>query len=543
VNLLKDLWGSFWNFGMKFNLIAFFLAVGVIPLAVAVESGPDIGPDEAIQRLTDGNNRYTAGEATHPRTDAARAENSPYDWAFVRLDYARKEKVEQLKRFCERVHELAARARTDEVLVEFFDVNQKYYNMAHQGVASARFKSKITEFRKALNNYYVENYLAFYDVLFVDKRGNILHSIRKESDFQQNFIDGEPARTPLARCLQTDPREETFVDFHYYAASDEPAAFFVEPVHKDGEHLGWIVLQCAVNKINSLFAGAEQLGETGEAFVVNHQGYLLTESNFEGDSTILAKKLSSDNIRAKFDEKQGHRTVTDYRGFAALTSFEVVEFLGTQWLVVAKVDEAQVTTEHFMQHRKYYADKVIHHLASLPVGRGKEPFAKTGQKIIRVDMDEFIKANHGELLKTVGVSTCTAVIATYPGKFGYLAHISPLDKVYGAGATNLLGHITKKIKNYDIYKYERRRVRFVIVANHFDSLTSIIDKLVDEGFLLSQISVLYHPRARCANVTYDYSQDRVNVEWLLAQTRANRCIHHAGDSHNLETIVKHYLGG
>ena len=471
------------------------------------------------------------------------AENSPYDWAFVRLDYARKEKVEQLKRFCERVHELAARARTDQVLVEFVDINQKYYNMAQQGLSPARFESKIAEFRRALNNYYVENYLAFYDVLFVDKRGNILHSIRKESDFQRNFLEGESAPTPLAQCLQTDPREETFVDFHYYAASDEPAAFFVEPVQKDGEHLGWIVLQCAVNKINSLFAGAEQLGETGEAFVVNHQGYLLTESNFEGDSTILNKRLDNENIRTKFAQKQGHRTVTDYRGLTALTSFEVVEFLGTQWLVVAKVDEAQITTEHFMQHRKYYAEKVIHHLASLPVGRGKERFPTTDQKIFRVDMDEFVKANHGELLETLGVSTCTAVIATYPGKFGYLAHISPLDRVYGTGDTNLLGHITKKIKTYDIYKYERRRVRFVIVAKHFDSLINIIDKLVDEGFLLSQIRLLYHPSARCANVTYDYSQDRVTVEWPSDQPSTTRCIHHGDDAHNLETIVKDSMGG
>ena len=58
-------------------------------------------------------------------------------------------------------------------------------------------------------------------------------------------------------------------------------------------------------------------------------------------------------------------------------------------------------------------------------------------------------------LQTLGVSTCTAVIATYPGKFGYMAHVSPLDSVYGGNVTDLVGLITKKIKTYDIYKYER----------------------------------------------------------------------------------------
>ncbi len=47
-------------------------------------------------------------------SNAARADKSPYDWALVRLDYARKEKVQQLRHFCERVHNLAAHAGEDD---------------------------------------------------------------------------------------------------------------------------------------------------------------------------------------------------------------------------------------------------------------------------------------------------------------------------------------------------------------------------------------------------------------------------------------------
>lgn len=474
-------------------------------------------------------------------SSSARADKGPYEWAFVRLDYARKEKAEQLKRFCGKVHELATRLREDDAMGEFFHVNQKYFNMAQEGTPPAEFTKKLTDLRTALTDHYIENYLCFYNILLVDKTGNVFYSIRKESDFHRNLFDGQRAHTPLAQCLGAAPQEETFIDFHYYAPSDEPAAFFVEPVHKDGQHLGWFVLQCAINKVNSLFAGAEQLGQTGEAFLVNHDGYMLTESNFEGDSTILKKQLDDRNIKAKFHETQGRRIVTDYRGFTALTSFEVVEFLGTQWLVVAKVDEAQIITEHFKQHRQYYGDTITRHLTCLPAGGGANPFPMTDQKIIRVDMDEYVRANHGELLQTVGVSTCTAVIASYPGKFGYLAHISPHDKVYGGGATNLLGHVIKKIKTYDIYKYERRHVRFVVVAKHLDCVTTIIDKLVDEGFLLSQISVLHRAQASCANVSYDYSQDHIRVAWLPAQGQAQTVISDVDDAYNMGAIVKRFV--
>jgi len=472
-----------------------------------------------------------------------KADKSPYEWASVRLDYARKEKVEQLKRFCDRVHGLALNASQDEVLAQFFSVNQKSFHLIQAGDSSDELVRKTDEFRKAFNEYYIENWLAFYDILFIDKQGFVFYTIRRDSNFEKNLFEGELSDTPLAECLRTAPQEEAFVDFHYCSVSGEPAAFFVEPIHLDGKHLGWIALQCAVNKVNSLFAGTDKLGETGETFLVNHEGYMLTESNFQGNSTILRKKLSSDNIQAKFREREGHRIVTDYRGFTALTSFAVVEFLGTQWLVVAKVDESQITTEHYRQHRDYYGERILAHLADRPDHGRTISEAAQNHRIIRVDMDEFVKADDGELLKTLGVSTCTAVIATYPGKFGYLAHVSPMDRIYGMEGTNLLGHIVKKIKTYDVYKYERRRVRFVIIATHFDSLANAINKLVDEGFLLSQIRVLHHSEAACANVTYNYSDDCIRVEWVTDHASRNGCIYRGDDAHNLEAVVRDSMGG
>jgi len=476
----------------------------------------------------------------------ARAGKSPYDWAFVRLDYVRQDKVQQLRAFCDKIHAKADQARTDAALVEFFDISLKYFRLHRGGEAApVALEQRIAELRRALEHHYIRNYLCFYDVLLVDREGVVLYTLRKESDYQDNLFEGESAACPLALCLRTRPQEERFIDFHHYAASGEPAAFFVEPVLKDGQPLGWLVLQCAVNKINSLFAGFEELGATGETFLVNHDGQMLTESNFRGDSTILSMQLDDQNITAKFAQGRGCRTVMDYREQRALTSFEVVDFLGVQWLVVAKADEAEVVTEHFRQHRRYYYDRILHDLASAEAvcGAAPEAVSTDNRKTIKVDMDEFVRANHNEWLRTVGVSTCTAVIATYPGKFGYLAHISPHDRVYGGDGANLLGHVIKKIKTYDIYKYERSRVSFVIVARHNDSLSHIVDKLVDEGFLLSQLSVLHGPAEHYANVSYDYAQDRISVEWVPDQAEAERVMQCGRDTQNLGELVKQLLAG
>jgi len=474
-------------------------------------------------------------------SSAARADKSPYDWAFVKLDYARQEKVEQLQSFCERIHTLAIQAAKDKFVIGCFDINLQYSEAMKTGQAPEALVAKVAELREGFNRYYIENYLAFYDVLFVNMQGKAFYTIRKESDLNIDLSQKDSAHYALTHCLSKCPQNEVFIDFHYYEPSSEPAAFFVEPIRKDGVQVGWVILQCAINKINTLLAWTENLGQTGETFLVNQDGYMLTESSFDGSSTILKKRLDDRNIQAKFADKQGHRTVTDYRGHTALSSFKVVRFLKTNWLVVAKIDKDEIATEHYAQHSRYYGGKLMTHLkktSPAPLRNSSLPAAKV---TLRVDMDEFLKADNGERLHTFGVSTCTGLLASYPGKLAYLAHVSPKDKMYGSGDTNLLGQMIKIVKSFNIYRSERHRVVFVIVAMHLNSLLAMVDKLVEEGFLLSQIRVVYNPQATSAAISYDYAQDYLNVSWRMKEKSHNKHVHLMEDADNVGEIIQQIM--
>ncbi len=470
-----------------------------------------------------------------------RAEKSPYDWAFIRLDYARREKVAQLRNFCERTHALARQAASDEFVVACFDINLQYAEAIHNGPVPKTLVTRVQQLRDGFSSYYIQNYFAFYDILFVNTHGEVFYTIRKEADLNTNLLQEDQNSGPLIECLRQMPQAEVFVDFHRYGPSAKPAAFFVEPMYKDGTFVGWTVLQYVINKVNTLFAWTDDLGQTGETFLVNREGYMLTESNFEGASTILKKRLDDRNIQAKFADKQGHRTVTDYRGYRALTSFAVVDFLGTQWLVVAKMDVDEVVTEHYIQHRKYYADKLLAYLRQAPLTPLRESAPLAARETLRVDMDEFLRADNGERLHTFGVSTCTGLLITYPGKLAYLAHISPKDKVYGSDDTNLLGPMVKRIKGFDIHRCERHRVIFVVVATHLNSVLPIVDKLVDEGFFLSQVKVMYHPRAESAAISYDYPENNLRTTWRLREGTYTRGAHIMEDAACLGGIIQHVM--
>ena len=470
-----------------------------------------------------------------------RAEKSPRDWALIQLDYARQEKVTQLRSLCDRLHALARQAADDPFVMACFDINLQYAEAIAQGPTPDRLTERVTELRDGFNDYYIQNYFAFYDILFVNTDGEVFYTIRKEFDLHATMAQTDPASSTLARCLKAVPQDEAFIDFHHYCPSAKPAAFFVEPMHKDGTLVGWIVLQYAINKVNALLAWTDDLGQTGETFLVNQEGYMLTESNFEGASTILKKRLDDRNVQAKFAEKQGHRVVTDYRGRTALTSFEVVEFLGTPWLVVAKMDTDEIVTEHYLQHGRYYADKLLAFLDAAPVPPLRDFVMPPARETLRIDMDEFLKAENGERLHTFGVSTCTGVLATYPGRFAYLAHVSPRDKVYGSDGTNLLGPLIKRIKGFDIYRCERRRVVFVVVATHYNALLPIVTKLVEEGFLLSQIRVMYNPTAASAAISYDCPQNSLVVTWRAAGHPNDKRVHIMEDAANVGEIIERVM--
>jgi hypothetical protein len=448
----------------------------------------------------------------------AQATKTPYDWALTELDYACWEKVEQLERFIDRLHDLAQRAATDERLVTFFELNLNYENALRHEDAPPALREKMPALRDDFNRYYIEHYFAFYDMLFIGPDGTVFHTIRKEPDYRDNLLAGDRVNSPLGKALAPMPTAELFVDFHAYGPSMEPAAFFLEPIVRDDTQLGWLALQCAINKVNTLFTSTQDLGHTGETFLVNRDGYLLTESFFDGGNTILNKQLADTNINAKFNDRRGHRTVTDYRGATALSSFEVFDFLGTGWLVVAKMDRDEVTTNHYLRHKRYYADQLV---ASLQGNRPPEPVQPSlsrDRPMLRVDMDEFMKANGSQCLETWGISSCTGLLLAYPGRFAYMAHVSNRDCLYGGEGTDLLGQIVKNLHKFDIYPYEKGQVIVTLVAPHLGIVPAAVNRLVERGFMLSQIQLLIDTTADDAAMAYSHLDDTLEVTWSVGET-------------------------
>lgn len=432
-----------------------------------------------------------------------------YKNTYKQLDFIREQKKKQLADYLERINKLAKEVANDDLMRKYFVIKKKFYELQKKNPAPADSVKAIEDFKESIRQHYLRNYLSFYDIFFVGKDGFVFSTLRNQSDYHKNLFEDKSGTSTLGSKLQKGTKE-SFVDYEFDKVTDEPSAFFIEPMIVDGEHSGWFIMQCSINKINSIFSRSTELGQTGEVFLVNRKNQMLTESRLTPLPSILRQHLSPENIESKFKERKGHKIVIDYRDKSAVTSFEVCPVLSSEWLLIAKIDEDEVVTREFMEN---YQENIVLLEKKLSEQKGvytNNPEIPTKLKV--VDMDEFRKAQESQLI-TFGVSTCTAVVVSLPQRFSYMAHASVYDCIYKEGGLDLLGHMLGRVRKFEIRPYEINEMDIAIIAPHLNSLNLLLKKLVDSGFFLSQIEFMYNPKAASATVIHNRKKGTTAAEW------------------------------
>ncbi|MCP4703947.1 MAG: hypothetical protein GY865_05000 [candidate division Zixibacteria bacterium] len=456
---------------------------------------------------------------------------------FTILDNIRDQKIEILTNYFLDVQKTASNIIFDKIMLESFYTMQNNFRRNNKYSSDSDIELKI-------DIQYAENYGDFYDILFIDSSGFIFHSIKQEWDYQTNILTGQLKNSNLAKYM-LNKTTSTFVDYEHYAPSDEPAAFFVTTVKSGDIVLGWFVMQYAVNRINTILTDRTGLGRTGEVYLVNKNRLMLTDSRFIKEKTILKKQIETDAIKLAFEETVNNKIITDYRGVSVFSSFKQFNLFGSPWVVVAEIDEDEIITNYYYNNSDSLSKKILSHLESRQINY-KDSYNNHKPSRI-VDMNEYDKAYPGEILKTYGVTTCTAVAVLYEKKFVYLLHLGPTDKIYSDSdiddflnnqRTDFIGRLTEKIKHFDIYPYELNNLKFVIVANHDYSFHNIVDRLIGNDINLSQITFLYNPKATLANVFCDPENDFVTIEWGFENSNDTPSYELSSDVENLSAVFK-----
>ena len=423
--------------------------------------------------------------------------------AFVNLKNLRIERKNKIISYFNQLKLLAYNAKNDKKLLSFFT------SLKNQ-------KSEKIEFD--LDVHYSYNYSVFYDFLFLDLKGNIFHTLKYESDFNKNIFKGDLSKTKLSNFLKKN--KEGFSEFEIYSPSKEPAAFFAVKVIKNQKHIGWYILQCSINKINSILTNKKNLSRTTEIYLVDKNNNNLSQLRFIKDSTSFKSKIETD-ATIKFENKSNERTIKDYRGISVLSSYENFNLLNTPVTIIAEIDETEIITDFYSNNSKRL-NKTIYQKS---LNRNIIPVSHTikNNDFIRVDINEFAKSAKKEL-RTYGVATCTAIAIT-GDKINYLAHLSPVDKIYDNTKlseniqTNYLEELLDKIEYYDMPLFDRKQLEFAIIANHKKSLSETLNILTRKGIELSNIKFIFNSEALSSNVYINPITKKMIIQWNLKNKR------------------------
>ncbi len=180
-----------------------------------------------------------------------------------------------------------------------------------------------------------------YNLIVLDKNGIIVDS-NKEAEIGLD-------KSTDAYFLGA--KENAFIKDAYISSHSKISSLaFSAPItnSKTGKFLGVIVGRSNLDELSRITTDVSGLGKTGEIYLVNKYGYMITPSRFKKD-TFLRQKINTGNIRKSFDCTKKHDVekreytpfiYTDYRGMKVLGAHDHIHPM--QWFLVAEIDEKEV---------------------------------------------------------------------------------------------------------------------------------------------------------------------------------------------------------
>lgn len=251
---------------------------------------------------------------------------------------------------------------------------KEYLNNANDGSEYSRIHATV---QPIYNNFISQ--LGYYDLFIIDAlTGTITYSVKKETDFGTNLLNGPYASSPLAQVFRkavkvNDPDFVAISDFDPYRASyGEPAAFVASPVFDQSELIGVLAFQLSANEINGIMTGKNSweengLGKSGEIYLVGSDYGMRSISRFlieqpeeyfkaikeQGlpqseiaqirafNNSILHQEVNTSSIKEALDNQTGYAVGEDYRGQETLNAYRPLELDGLDWVINAQIDVAE----------------------------------------------------------------------------------------------------------------------------------------------------------------------------------------------------------
>ncbi|MBU1895068.1 MAG: cache domain-containing protein, partial [Candidatus Omnitrophica bacterium] len=138
----------------------------------------------------------------------------------------------------------------------------------------------------------LDTHMDFFEILIFDEKGSVL-------------ITNEPRNVTTDEnrlaTLKTEEKDAYLVDLHVLEPSGHIGMCIIAPIYIENERKGFICFRIKADEIYSILTDKTGLGKTGEIYLVNRDGYMISPSRFLED-TFKNTKVDTTSTRKYFED-------------------------------------------------------------------------------------------------------------------------------------------------------------------------------------------------------------------------------------------------
>ncbi len=149
----------------------------------------------------------------------------------------------------------------------------------------------------------------------------------------------------------TQAQNKTYFKDMYNSKDDQALVYAISTPIKDdatGKTLGVVVAEIDTTELYALLLDRSGMGDTGETYIVNGNGFFISPSRFLDNSILLAKKNTTQNVTECLNNKDNDPNIvkfyTDYRGIQTIGTHNYISETG--WCLITKMDKSEYLAEN-----------------------------------------------------------------------------------------------------------------------------------------------------------------------------------------------------
>ncbi|MDP3464788.1 MAG: diguanylate cyclase [Sulfuricurvum sp.] len=189
----------------------------------------------------------------------------------------------------------------------------------------------------------------FYDLFIIALDGDIVYTVKHESDLHTNLLSGKFSHTELTRVFNSalKNRPAKISNYDFYAPSNDFAAFIAVPIVDNEKIIGVVAVQIDNKNIQNVINDYSELGKTGEIIATfSYHGRILTATPMRNNNIHAFDQIDSLPI-VSVKGKGGQCYMLDRSGTNTGVAWGYQDDFGLN--VAVKIDEGELLQTWYRQ--------------------------------------------------------------------------------------------------------------------------------------------------------------------------------------------------